>query len=167
MNDMTDATQSLNALVGSRQNNRLLRMSFPDNDGPDALMVANRLDAHEGLFRDFHFAIEILSDNADIQLKDMIGKNVTIELVREDGSMRYFNGHVFEFRFIKTDGGYAYYDMVLLPWLAFLRLRKDNYIFHGKTVEDQRNIQRLRSPHARLGYLSLRTRPGHDRCYPV
>lgn len=137
MNDMTDATQSLNALVGSRQNNRLLRMSFPDNDGPDALMVANRLDAHEGLFRDFHFAVEILSDDADIQLKDMIGKNVTIELVREDGSMRYFNGHVFEFRFIKTDGGHAYYDMVLLPWLAFLRLRKDNYIFHGKTVEEQ------------------------------
>ena len=51
--------------------------------------------------------------------------------------MRYFNGHVFDFRLVKVDGGFAYYDMVLLPWLAFLRLRKDNYIFHGKSVEDQ------------------------------
>ena len=27
--------------------------------------------------------------------------------------------------------------MTLLPWLAFLRYRHDNYLFHGKTLEQQ------------------------------
>ena len=137
MNDLTDASSALKTLVDARQNNRLLRMSFPNEDGPSALMVANKLEAYEGLSRDFHYVIDVLSEDASIQLKDTIGKMVTIELVRDDGEMRYFNGHVFDFRLVKVDGGFAYYDMILLPWLAFLRLRKDNYIFHGKSVEDQ------------------------------
>ena len=65
-----------------------------------------------------------------------MGKMVSIELVREDGSLRYFNGHVFEFRFLRTDGGFAFYEMVLEPWLRHLRLRHNNVAFHGKTVAD-------------------------------
>ena len=40
---------------------------------------------------------------------------VTVELVRDDGTLRYFNGYVFDFRFIKHDAGVAYNDMDLLP----------------------------------------------------
>ena len=139
MTNMLEAAQALQALMsGQRQNQRLLRLSFPHNDAPaGALMVANRLEAYEGLSRDFHFTVEVLSDNPDIALKDVMGKMVTVELVREDGGQRYFNGYVFDFRFVKNDAGFSYYDMVLLPWLAFLRYRRDNYLFHGKSVEDQ------------------------------
>ncbi|WP_197339101.1 type VI secretion system Vgr family protein [Ralstonia solanacearum] len=142
MANMLEAAQALQALMsGQRQNKRLLRLSFPRNDGPaGALMVANRLEAYEGLSRDFQFTVEILSDNPDIELKDVLGKMVTVELVRDDGSLRYFNGYVFDFRFVKNDAGFSYYDMVLLPWLAFLRYRRDNYLFHGKSVEDQTDI---------------------------
>jgi type VI secretion system secreted protein VgrG len=132
-----EATAALLALMNGRQTNRLLRLSFPNEDGPDALMVANKLDATEGISRDFHFTVQVISDNALIALKDVQGKMVTIELVREDGSLRYFNGYVFEFRMVKTDGAQAYYDMVLSPWTAYLRLRRDNYLFHGKSVLDQ------------------------------
>ena len=139
MTNMLEAAKALQALIsGQRQNQRLLRLSFPHNDAPaGALMVANRLEAYEGLSRDFHFTVEVLSDNPDIALKDVMGKMVTVELVREDGGQRYFNGYVFDFRFVKNDAGFSYYDMVLLPWLAFLRYRRDNYLFHGKSVEDQ------------------------------
>ncbi|WP_232520342.1 type VI secretion system Vgr family protein [Ralstonia solanacearum] len=139
---MLEAAQALQALMsGQRQNKRLLRLSFPHDDAPaGALMVANRLSAYEGLSRDFQFSVEILSDNPDIPLKDVMGKMVTVELVRDDGSQRYFNGYVFDFRFVKNDAGFSYYDMVLLPWLAFLRYRRDNYLFHGKSVEDQTDI---------------------------
>ena len=133
----TDATALLKALINNRQTNRLLRLSFPRNDGPDALMIANRLDAHEGLSRDFHYTVEILSDSAHIALKDVQGKMMCVELVREDGSLRYFTGYVFEFRLVKSDGGQAFYDAVLLPWTATLRLRRDNYLFHDKSVADQ------------------------------
>jgi type VI secretion system secreted protein VgrG len=139
---LSEITQTLKALIdGQRQNKRLLRLSFPKDDAPPgALMVVNRLDAQEGLSRDFHYTIEILSDNPKIALKDVMGKMVTVELVRDDGTVRYFNGYVFDFRFIKHDAGFSYYDMVLLPWLAFLRYRRDNYIFHNKTVEEQTNL---------------------------
>ncbi len=142
MANMLEAAQALQALTnGQRQNKRLLRLTFPHNDSPaGALMVANRLEAYEGLSRDFQFTVEILSDNPDIALKDVMGKMVTVELVRDDGSLRYFNGYVFDFRFVKNDAGFSYYDMVLLPWLAFLRYRRDNYLFHGKSVEDQTDV---------------------------
>ncbi|GGC23007.1 type VI secretion system Vgr family protein [Pseudoduganella buxea] len=119
------------------QTNRLLRLQFPNGDGPAATMVASRLDAREGVSRDFRFVVEIISDDANIALKDVQGKLVTVELVREDRSLRYFSGYVFEFRRDGSDGGLVYYDMVLLPWLAYLRLRRDNYIFHDKDIADQ------------------------------
>jgi type VI secretion system secreted protein VgrG len=135
MSNMIDT--AFKALLERAQTNRLLRLSFPNEDGPKSLMVANELNAYEGLSRDFHFMVEVISDDANIALKDIQGKMVTVELVREDRSMRYFNGYVFEFRLVKTDSGQAYYDMVLLPWLAYLRLRRDNYLFHGKNILDQ------------------------------
>ena len=100
------------------------------------MMVANRLDASEGLSRDFEYRVEVLSDDARLQLKHVQGRMVTIELVREDGSLRHFNGYVFEFALMHTDGGLAHYEMVLRPWLAYLRLRHDNYLFHDKTLLD-------------------------------
>ncbi|WP_243491370.1 type VI secretion system Vgr family protein [Massilia violaceinigra] len=124
------------AIGGERQSTRLLRLTFPAG-GPSGLMLANRLDAVEGLSRDFNFTVEVLSDNPSIALKDVQGKLATVELVREDGSLRYFNGHVFEFRRVRADGGYVYYEMVLLPWLAYLRLRRDNYLYHNMSVRDQ------------------------------
>ncbi len=135
MSTITEAAFQLTCAV--RQTNRLLRLSFPKKDGPSALMVANRLEAKETLSRDFRFAVEIISDDAGIALKDVQGKMVTVELVREDGSMRYFNGYVFEFRRVRADGGQVYYEMLLLPWMAYLRLRQDNYLFHNKTLIQQ------------------------------
>ena len=61
---------------------------------------------------------------------------VTVSLVRTDGSLRHFNGYVTEFRLIKTDGGFAFYQMVLGPWLAFARLREDCASFHYNSVID-------------------------------
>ncbi|MDR2871810.1 MAG: type VI secretion system tip protein VgrG [Xanthomonadaceae bacterium] len=120
-----------------RQTDRLLRLRFPQGDGPSALLLPERLDAVEGLSRDFRYTVKILSDDASIPTKELMGKMVTVELVRKDGSVRYFNGYVFEFRRVGTDGGMAIYEMVLGPWLAYLRLRKDNYLFHNKNIADQ------------------------------
>ena len=120
-------------LLHNPQHNRILRLSFPHEDGPAASLLANRLHAVESLSRDFAYTIEALSDDAGIALKDVLGRMVTIELVRGDGSVRHFNGYVFDFKFVRTDGGYAFYSMVLRPWLAYLKLRKNAYLYHGKT----------------------------------
>ncbi len=137
MGNMQEAAAAFAAMASDPQHKRLLRLTFPKKDGPMALMLANRLDATEALSSDFHYTVEVLSSDASIALKDVQGKLVSIELVREDNTLRYFSGYVFEFRHVKTDGAQATYDMVLLPWLAYLRLRRDNYLFHGKTLIEQ------------------------------
>lgn len=128
------AGAALSAFTHDAQHDRLMRMDFPRDDGPEAVLLPNRLSAHEEVSRCFRVEVELLSDDARIPLKAMMARMVSISLVREDGSLRYFNGYVTEFRFVRADGGFAFYQMILEPWLAFARLRKDNVSFHGKSV---------------------------------
>ncbi|NRR34145.1 type VI secretion system tip protein VgrG, partial [Oxalobacteraceae bacterium] len=126
---------ALSVFGAGAQYHRLLRMDFPHGDGPaNAVMLVNTVKMREELSRDFCIEAEVLSDDAGIPLKSLMGRMVTISLVREDGSMRYMNGYVGSFRFVRTDGGFAYYQMTLQPWLAFAKLRKDNVSFHHRSV---------------------------------
>lgn len=130
------AGAALSAFSGASQNNRLMRLDFPLKDGPPAVLLPNKLVAHEEVSRSFRFDVEVLSDDARIPLKMLMGRMVTISLVREDGALRYFNGYITEFRFLRSDGGFAFYRMVLEPWLAFARLRKNCVSFHNKNVRE-------------------------------
>ena len=130
------AGAALSAFSSDSQHNRIMRLEFPFDDGPPAILLPNKLVAHEEVSRGFRFDVEVLSDDPRIPLKILMGRMVTVSLVRQDGSLRHFNGHVTEFRFLRTDGGFAFYQMVLEPWLAFARLRKDNVSFHGKSVRE-------------------------------
>jgi type VI secretion system secreted protein VgrG len=134
---MASYRRSIHDLIYGRQYNRILRLSFPDNDAPASQFLVNKLDAVESLSRDFEFTVELLSDDAGIALKEMQGKLLSIELVRQDGSLRYFSGYVFSFRRCHADGGITFYEARLGPWLKFLSLRRDNYLFHGQTLREQ------------------------------
>ena len=130
---MTD----LLALLETHQHTRLLRMSFPRNDGPHARLMVNRLDGSEYLSRDFAFKVELLSDDAAIELEAMHGKLLCISLVKADGSLRPFTGYVTSFKLVKTDGGVAFYEAILTPWLAYTRLRRNNRLFHTQSLREQ------------------------------
>ena len=133
---MSDPLRSLKNLIGERQHQRILRLSFPNNDGPDCEFVVNELDARESMSRDFEYTIEILSDNSALELKDIQGKLMIVALVRKDGTLRHFSGYCFSFR-LKKAGNIAFYEATLSPWLTYLSLRKDNYLFHNATLYDQ------------------------------
>ncbi len=135
MNLPRDAAACLAALAGASQHDRLLRLDFPRNDGPaGVLMLANAFDGDEGVSRSFCYKVEVLSNDANIALTDLMGKMVTISLVRDDRSLRHFNGYVFAFCYLRTDGGFAFYEMELRPWLAFLALRHDCATFQRMTL---------------------------------
>jgi type VI secretion system secreted protein VgrG len=140
---MAGSHRSIHDLVYSKQYNRILRLLFPNKDVPSAQFLVNKIDATERLSTDFEFIVELLSDDATIALKAMQGKLLNIELVRKDGSLRYFSGYVFSFRRVRSDGGLTFYEARLGPWLKFLSLRKDSYLFHNKTLREQtKNIFR-------------------------
>lgn len=134
---MRDSVFSLQDGAADRQHHRILRLVFPNNDGPAAILLVNALHAVEGLSRPFEYTLELLSDDARIELKALQGKMLCVELVRRDGTLRYFTGRVFRFRLKKVDGGFAWYEATLGPWFDVLGLRKDNYLFHGATLYDQ------------------------------
>lgn len=134
---MDNIIRSITDLMQGRQHNRILRLAFPHNDSPSSQFLVNQLDVVESLSRDFEFTVELLCDDACVPLKDMQGKMLRIELVRGDGSLRYFTGYVFSFKRKKSDGNITFYEAKLGPWLKYLSLRKDNYLFHGKTLRGQ------------------------------
>lgn len=134
---MSNLAQDFRALLGGRQQGRILTLSFPHADAPASVLLANRLEGTEALSRDFEFTVEILSDNASLALKDFIGKMLSVQLVRSDGSLRYFNGYVFAFRHVKTDGGIAHYEAQIGPWLRYLKLRRNSRLFLDQNLHTQ------------------------------
>jgi type VI secretion system secreted protein VgrG len=134
---MANFLDDLYRLLADRQQNRILRLSFPNDDGPSSLLLVNAIDAVESVSRDFEFTVQLLSDDPALALKDMQGKLLSVELVRGDGSLRHFTGYVFSFACKRSDGGITFYEAKLGPWLRFLSLRMDNYLFHGMTLREQ------------------------------
>ena len=137
---MSGVIHNLCDLVSGPQHNRLLRLSFPRNDGPSAHLLVNQLDGFEGMSRDFEFTVEILSDNANLELKALQGKLLCVALVRQDGTLRYFTGYCFAFRLKRADGALAFYEAKLGPWLTYLSLRTNNYLFHNKSLREQTSL---------------------------
>jgi type VI secretion system secreted protein VgrG len=133
---MSSLIHELSKLIADRQHNRILRISFPNNDGPACQLLVNELRARESVSRDFEYTVEILSDNPSIALKDLQGKLISVELVQHGGTLRYFTGYVFEFR-LKRAENISFYEAKLGPWLKYLSLRKDCYIFHNANVYQQ------------------------------
>jgi type VI secretion system secreted protein VgrG len=134
---MNQMARALHELIADRQHNRILRLSFPRNDGPLAQFVVNQLDAEEAISRDFEFTIELLSSDPNVPLKEMQGKLLNVELVQQEGTLRHFSGYVFNFRRKKSDGSVTFYEAKLGPWLKYLSLRRNSCLFHGKTLREQ------------------------------
>ncbi|WP_171939874.1 type VI secretion system Vgr family protein [Herbaspirillum rubrisubalbicans] len=123
--------------IQQSQHRRFMRLSFPHQDAPAARLLVQRLDAEEHVSRDFVLRVQLISDDPHLALKDVMGKLLVIELVREDGSLRYFSGHVFAFCRQRADGAIVVYEAELGPWFRLLSLRNDHYIFHDRTLLQQ------------------------------
>ena len=134
---MASATDTIVSLINQASVKRLLKLYFPRDDGPDSGLLINHLHAEEQVSGDFTYTVTALSDDPEIELKDVQCKMVCVELTRDDQSKRYFNGYCFEFGLVNIENGLAVYQMVLKPWLAFFALRNDHFIFHNKTIGQQ------------------------------
>jgi len=129
----------LQDLLQAHQNKRLLRLSFPHEDALPVRLMVNRFSGTESLSRDFQFTVELLSDDASITLETMQGKLLCVSLVQANGKLRPFTGYVAQFKLVKADGGVAFYEATLVPWLHYARLRQNNRLFHNQTLQQQTN----------------------------
>jgi type VI secretion system secreted protein VgrG len=117
------------------QDTRLLRLTTPL--GPDTLL-AECLRGEESLSRGFRLELSVLSTDAHIALKSLIGQPVLLELLTVVTGMklRPFHGHVTRAQLLGANGGFARYCLTIEPWSAFMAFGRDSRIFQNKTVFD-------------------------------
>jgi type VI secretion system secreted protein VgrG len=103
--------------------------------GADVLLF-HGMHAREELGRLHEYQIDLLSDDGAIDLDAILGKNVTISLLLDDDTTRYFNGVVTRFTQRGKYGRYFRYSAIVRPWLWFLTRTADCRVFQDMTVPD-------------------------------
>jgi len=115
------------------QTERLIALDTPL--GEDVLLLRG-FNGREGISRLFSFHLDLLSEKKDIQMEDVIGKQVTLSIRLEDGSKRFFNGFVSQFAQAASATLFTHYEMEVVPWLWFLTRNADCRIFQNMTIPD-------------------------------
>lgn len=107
--------------------------------GKDKLLP-RRMQVYEHLSQPFIFELELLSEDANIKLKDLLGKNISISVQGKDKQKRYLDGIVSTFSHtgqIESHGvRYSTYRATLRPWLWLLTRTSNCRIFQEKKVKE-------------------------------
>ena len=102
---------------------------------PACALLPQTLAVTEGVNRLFHIEIECVSTSAHLELKALIGEQVTVSLMRADGSLRRWHGYVNSAHSLGAHGGLARYQLVLQPWLGLLANRCDTFVYQGQPAQ--------------------------------
>jgi len=103
--------------------------------GEDVLLF-HGMNAREEMSRPFEYHLDLLSKKKDVNVDEILGKNVTIKLGLPDDQTRYFNGYVTRFAQGNMAGPYYRYRALVRPWLWFLTRTADCRIFQEMKVPD-------------------------------
>lgn len=110
--------------------------------GKDYLLIEG-LEAKEGLSQLFSFEVKLLHAETPggveptfVDPKEMLGKQVSIELVEKDGIKRYFSGMVNRFSQGIRGPRYSFYEATVVPQAWVLTQRSQSRIFQQESVPD-------------------------------
>jgi type VI secretion system secreted protein VgrG len=114
------------------QQTRHLLVSTPL--GKDVLLLKS-FTGHEGISQLFQFNLDVASEQEDLPMQDLLGKNITFAVRFPDAEkLRHFNGYVSKFSQTGREGDFVTYKLEVVPWLWFLTKTTDCRIFQNKTV---------------------------------
>ena len=127
-----------------KQTERLGRLTT--NLGPDVLSLL-RFDGSDHLNDLFEYRVEALATRDDLDFDALIGTHATVEVEAHD-EMRPFDGIVTSARWAGVGENGHRYDLTLRPWFWLAGRRRNQRIFHNKTVIEI--LQELLSDYAGL-----------------
>jgi type VI secretion system secreted protein VgrG len=108
-----------------------LRTALPDA----ADLLPERATMREAVGRPFELELDCVSPAAHPALDRLIGEQMTVRLKQADGGYAPWHGYVLQAaRLGGGDGPSARYRLVLGPWLAWLALRLDSFVFQDRTA---------------------------------
>jgi type VI secretion system secreted protein VgrG len=97
------------------------------------VLVLQRFAGHEALSSAFQWQVDCLAIRSDIDFDALIGTHATVTLVTRTGD-RLFDGVVTEAQWLGSGENGMRYRLVLRPWFHLTRYRRNQRIFHNKTV---------------------------------
>ncbi len=112
---------------------RTARVSTPLGD--DVLLFFS-MDCTESLGQPFEYEVDLLSTDEQIDLTQLLGQMIVVELELPNAQLREFTGIVRRFVQVGTLGRYVCYRATLMPWLWLMSRRSNCRIFQNKTVPD-------------------------------
>jgi type VI secretion system secreted protein VgrG len=118
----------------SPQNRRLIKLTTQASDEQELLLES--FAGTEKLSSLFSFELSLLSRDARLEIKSLIGQPAQLEIELATGEPRYIHGYISRFSLQDSDSGLARYTATLSPWLWMLTRRQDSRIFQEQTVED-------------------------------
>jgi type VI secretion system secreted protein VgrG len=101
----------------------------------DVLLLSS-FRGQESVSRPYRFALQLVSEEAALDPKELLGTPAVLELDLPDGGLRYIHGILSRFAQGGREDDLTVYDAELVPWLAFLSQTRDNRIFQKLTVLD-------------------------------
>ncbi len=115
------------------QQKRLLNLHTPLGDNK---LVLTGFEGTEELSRLFSFRLSMLSEEGAINPSDIVGKAISFNILRPDGSRRPFHGHVRNLVAGDASHGQRIFKAEVVPWLWFLTQNANCRIFQKKTVKE-------------------------------
>jgi type VI secretion system secreted protein VgrG len=131
---MGESAQVVNKLFGKiGQERRLLKLDTPL--GADTLMP-RRAHGFDSISEGFDYAVDLLSLDDNIELKQLIAQEVTLWTLQSDGSYLPVHGYVHTAKKLGSDGELTAYQIGFSSCLHFLKFRKDARIWQDKNAEE-------------------------------
>nr|WP_320132447.1 type VI secretion system Vgr family protein [uncultured Holophaga sp.] len=120
-----------------RQASRLIRLHLPSDSGFTAgMLLPHRLRGREGVNEDFRFELELMADSAHHPLESLQGLPIMVTVLTASGRQRELCGVVTEVRSEGSDGGAAYYRIILEPATVALRHTRCSRLLFGQSDLD-------------------------------
>ncbi|NMM08674.1 MAG: type VI secretion system tip protein VgrG, partial [Polaromonas sp.] len=118
--------------TGLSQHSRLIEVQTAQGSGLPESLVVERFWGREGVNELFRFEVDAFSVSTGLDLPQFIGEDVTLRVLLPEGGHRSWHGYCTGAAWLGADGGLARYRLTLSPFLAFLALRHDAFIFQDK-----------------------------------
>lgn len=129
--DLTEITSRLDFSPLLQQEGRLLQL---DSALPTLALVPERLVLHDAVNQPFELVLDCIGSSAYFELKSLVGEQLSVRVLQHDGSYAPLHGYVFEAAQLGSDGGLVRYRLLMRPWLSFLALRRDAFVFQDLTA---------------------------------
>ncbi|GAA5182370.1 type VI secretion system spike protein VgrG1b [Niveibacterium umoris] len=99
-------------------------------------LLFRSMHGQEEVSRLYEYKVTVLSPKDQIELNDLIGKTVSVQVALENEKIREFNGFVTAMAQTGIEGRYHRYQLTVRPWAWLMSRTADCKIFQQKSVPD-------------------------------